>query len=43
MFGALRGAFSTINDALGALPDNELADMAPAEVRDAVTWGRPTG
>jgi alkylhydroperoxidase family enzyme len=40
---ALRGAFSTVNDALGARPDTELADMAPAEVRDAITWGRPAG
>jgi uncharacterized peroxidase-related enzyme len=40
---ALRGAFSTVNDALGARPDRELADQAPAEVRATVTWGRPAG
>lgn len=38
---ALRLAFSTVNDALGAHPDAELADAAPAGVRDAITWGRP--
>jgi uncharacterized peroxidase-related enzyme len=37
----LRLAFSTVNDALGALPDRQLADGAPAPVRDAVTFGRP--
>lgn len=40
MYVALRLAFSTVNDALGAHPDAELADEAPAAVRDAVTWGR---
>jgi alkylhydroperoxidase family enzyme len=40
-FVALRLAFSTVNDALGARPDRELADAAPAAVRDAVTFGRP--
>ena len=40
-FIALRLAFSTINDALGAQPDRELADAAPAEVQAAVTYGRP--
>lgn len=39
-FVALRGAFSTVNDALGVLPDREVADAAPAEIRTAVTWGR---
>jgi uncharacterized peroxidase-related enzyme len=38
---ALRLAFSTVNDALGALPDRQLADAAPAPVRDAVAFGRP--
>ncbi len=42
-FVALRLAFSTVNDALGARPDRELADTAPAGVRDAVTFGRPFG
>jgi uncharacterized peroxidase-related enzyme len=37
----LRLAFSTVNDALGALPDRQLADEAPAPVRDAVSFGRP--
>jgi uncharacterized peroxidase-related enzyme len=40
-FVALRQAFSTVNDALGARPDRELEARVPAEVRDAVTWGRP--
>jgi len=42
-FVALRLAFSTVNDSLGAQPDHELVDAVPAEVRDAVTWGRPPG
>ena len=37
----LRLAFSTVNDALGAAPDEALRDGAPAEVREAVTFGRP--
>jgi alkylhydroperoxidase family enzyme len=40
-FVALRLAFSTINDALGAQPDAQLAESLPAEVRQAVTYGRP--
>ncbi len=40
-FVALRIAFSTVNDALGARPDRELGETAPAPVRDAVTFGRP--
>lgn len=44
LFIALRLAFSTVNDALGAAPDHQLAQAAPAAVRDAVTYGRtPTG
>ncbi|MVQ49528.1 hypothetical protein GON03_10085 [Nocardioides sp. MAH-18] len=39
-FVALRMAFSTVNDALGAVPDDELRAAAPDEVVDAVTWGR---
>lgn len=39
-FVALRQAFSTVNDALGAVPDDELREGAPPEVRDVVTWGR---
>lgn len=42
-FVALRLAFSTINDALGARPDRKLADITPDAVRDAVTFGRPVG
>jgi uncharacterized peroxidase-related enzyme len=40
-FVALRLAFSTINDSLGAQPDAELARTLPREVREAVTYGRP--
>jgi uncharacterized peroxidase-related enzyme len=40
-FVALRLAFSTINDALGAQPDAQLALSLPPEVRQAVTYGRP--
>ncbi len=42
-FVALRLAFSTINDALGAQPDAQLAQSLPRQVRDAVTYGRPAG
>jgi len=41
LFIALRMAFSTVNDALGATPDAELAERAPAAVRAAITYGRP--
>jgi uncharacterized peroxidase-related enzyme len=40
-FVALRLAFSTINDSLGAQPDAQLAQSVPREVRGAVTYGRP--
>lgn len=40
VFIAFRLAFSTVNDALGARPDRELAAAAPAAVRDAVAYGR---
>ena len=40
-FVALRRAFSTVNDALGALPDRQLRDEAPAGVDAAVSFGRP--
>ena len=40
LFVALRLAFSTVNDALGAAPDAELAERVPAAVREAVTYGR---
>ena len=40
-FVALRLAYSTINDALGAQPDAQLAQSLPEQVREAVTYGRP--
>jgi uncharacterized peroxidase-related enzyme len=40
-FVALRLAFSLVNDALGARPDAEIFESAPAEVQRAVTYGRP--
>ncbi len=40
-FVALRLAYSTINDSLGAQPDAQLAQSLPRQVRDAVTYGRP--
>lgn len=40
-FVALRVAFSTVNDALGAHPDPQLVASLPREVVDAVTYGRP--
>jgi uncharacterized peroxidase-related enzyme len=40
-FVALRLAFSTVNDALGAEPDAKLAESLPGEVRAAVSYGRP--
>ncbi len=41
VFVGLRIAFSTVNAALGARPDAEYRTLAPAPVRDAVTYGRP--
>jgi SAM-dependent methyltransferase/alkylhydroperoxidase family enzyme len=41
VYVAGRLAFSTVNDALGAQPDYELANSVPREVRDAVVYGRP--
>jgi alkylhydroperoxidase family enzyme len=40
-FVALRLAFSSINDSLGAQPDAQLAQSLPPQVREAVTYGRP--
>lgn len=40
VFVALRVAFSTVNDALGATPDTELLARAPEELGAAVTFGR---
>jgi uncharacterized peroxidase-related enzyme len=39
-FVAFRLAFSTINDALGATPDEQLREQVPAAVRAAVNFGR---
>jgi len=41
LFVGLRLAFSSVNDALGAAPDRQLAEAVPAAVRAAVTFGRP--
>lgn len=40
LYISLRLTFSTMNDALGAAPDVELAERAPAGVRAAVDFGR---
>jgi uncharacterized peroxidase-related enzyme len=40
VFVALRVAFSTVNDALGAFPDPQLIKSLPPEVVGAVTFGR---
>jgi alkylhydroperoxidase family enzyme len=40
LFIAMRLAFSTVNDALGATPDIQLTERVPAAVRSAVTYGR---
>ena len=40
-FVAFRVAFSTVNDALGAQPDAQLAREAPGGVLAAVGYGRP--
>jgi len=42
-FVAFRLAFGTVNDAVGARPDRQLAEEVPPLVRDAVTYGRPPG
>jgi uncharacterized peroxidase-related enzyme len=41
VFVALRQAFATVNDALGAVPDPEYRTLAPTPVQAAVTYGRP--
>jgi uncharacterized peroxidase-related enzyme len=38
-----RLAFSSINDALGAVPDPELVEQAPPAIRAAVRFGRGSG
>ena len=40
LLAAFRLAFSVVNDALGASPDQELLDKAPPELKAAVTYGR---
>lgn len=40
VFIAFRLAFATVNDALGVNPDLQVAQAAPPEVREAVTYGR---
>jgi hypothetical protein len=40
LFVALRVAFSTVNDALGATPDPELLERTPEQLGEAVTFGR---
>jgi uncharacterized peroxidase-related enzyme len=40
VFIAYRLAFATVNDALGAVPDQELITRVPPPVREAVTFGR---
>ena len=39
-FVALRVAFSTINDALGANPDPQLVESLPPQITQSVTYGR---
>jgi uncharacterized peroxidase-related enzyme len=41
MLIAWRVAFTAVNAALGAQPDAQLAEGAPAAVRSAVSYGRP--
>ena len=41
VYVAGRIAFSTVNDALGALPDAQLRSSVDPAVQAAVTWGRP--
>ena len=41
VYVAMRVAFSTVNDALGARPDAELGSNAPQPVVEAVVYGRP--
>ncbi len=41
VFVALRLAFSTVNDALGARPDAAYHHLAPQAVRDVLPTGRP--
>ena len=40
VFVAFRLAFATVNDALGAQPDRQVAEEAPPPLRAVVTFGR---
>lgn len=40
LYVALRIAFSTVNDAIGAHPDIQLVEAAPGAVAEAVSFGR---
>jgi len=42
VYVALRIAFSTVNNAIGAAPDQEGAEAAPPQVVSAIAFGRPT-
>ena len=42
-FVALRMAFSTVNDSLGARPDIDLVSLAPAAISESVIYGRRPG
>jgi alkylhydroperoxidase family enzyme len=41
LFVGVRLAFAIVNDALGALPDAQLASSVPTSLLDAVRFGRP--
>jgi uncharacterized peroxidase-related enzyme len=41
VYVALRVALSTVNDALGVCPDSEFLTLAPRQVIDSVSYGRP--
>ena len=43
LYVGLRLAFSSVNDALGATPDRQLANSAPEVLRAAVSYGRRPG
>ena len=43
VYAAMRMAFSTINNALGAHPDRQFQTMAAPQVLDAIDYGRPIG
>ncbi len=41
VYVAMRIAFSTVNDALGTVPDRDYRALAPPQVLEAVSYGRP--